>query len=236
MKIHYLQHIALETPGCILDWAAQRGHTLTRTAFFAQESLPDLQDFQWLIIMGGPMNIYEEQTYPWLKLEKAFIRAAVDAGKTVLGFCLGGQLAADALGGKVTRGAAPEIGWQSIHWNETADKDPLFAMFPKDCTVFQWHYDTFSALPPEATVLASSPACAHQVFVWGGRVFGFQFHLENTEEMLRGYIEAGAAEMVSGPTIQTPRQVLAYPEHIAQTNAWIAAFLTALERRTAASL
>lgn len=92
MHIHYLQHIALETPGCILNWAAVRGHVLSRTAFFAGESLPDVLDFDLLLIMGGPMNVHEEDAYPWLADEKAFIGKAIREGKAVLGICLGAQL------------------------------------------------------------------------------------------------------------------------------------------------
>ncbi|MFT8887974.1 MAG: type 1 glutamine amidotransferase [Ethanoligenens sp.] len=231
MHLHYLQHIPLETPGSILSWAEERGYLLSHTAFFNGEDLPSQQDFDWLIVMGGPMNIYEEQEHPWIALEKAFIRQAINTGKTVIGICLGSQLIADVIGGKVTRGALPEIGWTPVTWNETAKANPLFAGFPETSVVFEWHYDTFSTLPEEAVVLASSPACAHQAFVYRERVFGFQFHLENTPDMLRGYIAASGDEMVPGPYTQTPEQVMAHPARIAENNAWMAAFLTALENR-----
>lgn len=234
MHIHYLQHIALETPGCILGWAAETGCRVTRTAFFAGEPLPDPTAPDLLLVMGGPMNIYEEKTYPWLKGEKACIRAAAAAGKTVVGLCLGAQLIADALGGRVTRGKMPEIGWHTVRWNEHAAIDPLFAPLGRETVVFQWHYDTFSTLPPGARLLAGSAACPHQAFAVGEQIFGFQFHLENTREMLEGYIAAGADEMVPGPATQTPEQVRArYGDYIPQANEMARSFFTALAQRAA---
>lgn len=229
MHIHYLQHIALETPGYILDWAAAHAHTLSHTAFFSSEPLPDTLDFDLLIVMGGPMNIYEESFYPWLAAEKEFIKQAIRAGKVVLGICLGAQLVADVLGGKVTCGQWPEIGWLPIRWNDEACRNPLFAGFPVQATVFEWHYDTFSTLPNGAVSLASSVGCAQQAFAYGDRVFGFQFHLENTMEMLKGYIETGAAEMRAGRFTQTPDEVLAHVEHLKQNHHWLQLFLNALE-------
>lgn len=229
MRLHYLQHIELEHPGSILAWAREKGHTVTRTRFFRGETLPELHAFDWLVVMGGPMNIYEDETYPWLADEKKFIRAAIDGGKTLLGLCLGAQLIADAIGGKVTANSQPEIGWLPVRWKENAQEHPLFSFFPKESTVFQWHYDTFSVLPPDSEVLAASEACAHQAYIYKERVIGFQFHLENTPEMLNGYIEQAADEMISAAYVQTPQEVLAHPEHLARNNEWMAEFLTRLE-------
>lgn len=232
MRIHYLQHISLEHPGSILDWAAKKGHRLTHTRFYEGDSLPEPEEFDWLVIMGGPMNIYEEDGYPWLAAEKRLIRESIGAGKTVLGICLGSQLIADVIGGKVTANSYPEIGWLAVRWNEEAAKEPLFAGFPSESVVFHWHYDTFSMLPPEAKVLATSEACPHQAFILGDRVIGFQFHLENTAQLLQGYVEESGGELVKSAYVQTPEELLAHPEYVAQCNGWMAQFLDRLEERT----
>ncbi len=130
------------------------------------------------------MNVYEEAEYPWLAAEKAFIAAAIGAGKPVLGICLGAQLIAAVLGGTVSKGPQPEIGWYPVELTPAGRELPLFAGFPDRFTALHWHGDTFS-IPPGATHVASSAACANQAFAYdGGRVVGLQFHLEETRESL----------------------------------------------------
>ncbi|MFM9327668.1 type 1 glutamine amidotransferase [Paenibacillus mesotrionivorans] len=231
MRIHVLQHIELEHPGSIRDWARERGHPLAYTRFYLKESLPGTESFDLLLIMGGPMNIYEEERYPWLAAEKKLIRAAVEAGKGVLGICLGSQLIADALGGKVTANPLPEIGWFPVIWNEAAGADPLFAGFPRESVVFHWHYDTFSVLPPGAKLLAASAGCRQQAYVVGDRVVGLQFHLENTAELLRGYVEECGGELVRSDYVQTPEELLGHPEYAAFCQMWMELFLDRLEER-----
>jgi GMP synthase-like glutamine amidotransferase len=231
MRLHYLQHVPIEDPGVILDWAKERGHAVSHTRFYADGALPCQDDFDWLVVMGGPMNVYEEELYPWLAPEKEFLRAAVAAGKVVLGFCLGGQLIADAIGGAVTRNGQPEIGWFPIRWRQEALEQPLFSFFPPEPVVLQWHYDTFSRLPDGAVVLAGSPACTNQAFVYRERVFGFQFHMEITDEMVRAWTEGAREEMIPAATVQSPAEVTAHPEQVAANNRWLKRFLTLLEER-----
>ncbi|MDF2926235.1 MAG: Glutamine amidotransferase type 1 [Paenibacillaceae bacterium] len=231
MRLHYLQHIPLENPGSILAWAKERGHSLSHTFFFDGEPLPELQDFDWLVIMGGPMNIYEEERYPWLAAEKELIRQSIEAGKVLLGICLGSQLIADVIGGKVTTNKQPEIGWFPVYFHQEAREDPLFSVFPEEPVVFHWHYDTFSVLPEEAQVYAYSAACKHQAYVYRGRVFGFQFHLENTAELLQGYIAESGNELNKADYVQTAAELIAHPEYLVRNNEWMAAFLTRLEEK-----
>src|SRR5690606_14426699 len=127
--------------------------------------------------MGGPMNIYEQDIHPWLADEKRLIRAAIDAGKRVLGICLGAQLIADQLGGAVTANAEPELGWLPVQLSDSGRAFACFADFPAEFSAFHWHGDTY-ALPVDAQCLASTEGCAQQAFSWGnGRVVGRQFHL-----------------------------------------------------------
>jgi GMP synthase-like glutamine amidotransferase len=126
-----------------------------------------MDSFDFLAVMGGTMNIYEHDEHPWLIDEKRFIRQAIDAGKKVLGVCLGGQLIADVLGGPVTKNAFREIGWHCVQLTPQARELPLLeSSSTGELMVFQWHGDTF-AIPPGAVCLASSRGCANQAFrVW----------------------------------------------------------------------
>lgn len=230
MRLHYLQHVPFENPGSILEWAEKNNCTVTATQLYANEALPDQQAFDWLVIMGGPMNVYEEADHPWLAAEKAFIRASIDAGKVVIGLCLGGQLIAAVIGGQVTKNPHKEIGWFPVRLTAEARLSPLFSFFPEQPVVFQWHGDTFGGLPDSARPIATSAACRHQAFVYKKRVFAFQYHLENTPEIIKSLIEHCGAEMVPGPYVQTAAEILSHPEHIAQANVWMNLFLTSLEK------
>jgi GMP synthase-like glutamine amidotransferase len=230
LRLHYLQHVRSETPGSILTWAEERGHAVTRTLLYENEPLPGTDGFDWLIIMGGSMGVHDEAEHPWLLREKAFIRETIASGKVVLGICLGAQLIADAIGGKVTVNALPEIGWHRIRWTDGARSDPLFSFLPKECTVFQWHNDTFSVLPPGATLLASSAVCAHQAFVYRGKVFGFQFHLESTLEMVREMASGCEGRAEPNACVQSPGEMVTHPEHIAQNREWMSELLNRLEK------
>ena len=114
MNIHYLQHVPFEDLGSIKNWAKIRGHRVTATRFYRAEPLPFLDELDWLIIMGGPMNIYEEDKYPWLGHEKRFIEEVIKTDKVVLGICLGAQLIADVLGVRIYENIHKEIGWFPI--------------------------------------------------------------------------------------------------------------------------
>jgi GMP synthase-like glutamine amidotransferase len=197
VRIHYLQHVPYERVGWIEDWAASRGHEITGTLMYDEPSgagaLPAPEGLDFLVVMGGPMNIYEHDAYPWLVAEKRFIRACIDAGKLVLGICLGGQLLADSLGGVVTRAPLEEIGWLEVELNEAGRQLDLFAGFPERFTTLQWHGDTFS-IPLGAVHAAFSEATPHQAFCYDdARVVGLQFHLEETRETLGELVEVARA-------------------------------------------
>ena len=204
MKIHYLQHIDFETPDTILEWAKERGHSLNATRFFAGESLPDLQDIDLLVIMGGPMSVNDDGQYPWLADEKRFIREAVEKGRRVLGICLGAQLLASVLGAKVYANPQKEIGWFPVSLTPEGKQSRVFHGFEP---TFQWHGDTFD-LPQGATLLATSEACPNQAFQFGENAYGLQFHMEVSPRGVQGLIEYGKDELVSAPFIQTAGQML----------------------------
>jgi GMP synthase-like glutamine amidotransferase len=208
MKIHSLEHVPFEDLAYVGVWAENQGHKLSRTRFYAHDQLPGLANLDWLIVMGGPMNIYEEDRFPWLAQEKAFIGEAISQGKLVLGICLGAQLIADVLGGPVSRNEYKEIGWLPVSLSAAASNSPLFHDFPSEFIAFHWHGDTF-AIPPGALAIASSSGCVNQAFAYTNKVVGLQFHLESTLASVKKLLNNCGDELVPGPYIQTSAEILA---------------------------
>lgn len=207
MRVHYFQHVAFEGPASIERWTVSRGHTLTATKFYENDALPALETIDCLIIMGGPMNVYEEGLYPWLGLEKEFIRGAIEMDKAVLGICLGAQLIADALGAKVYRGEHKEIGWFPIHFTPAAQQAEIFDFVSEQMRVFHWHGDTWSH-PEQAVPLAWSEGCAHQAFLYKRCVVGLQFHLESTRESVQQLVQNCGDELIRDKYIQDADEIL----------------------------
>jgi len=207
MRILCIQHVRFEGPAAIADWAEQRGHEIKISHLYKGSGLPNQHDFDWLLVMGGPMGVHDERDYPWLKQEKAFLRQTVEAGKLVIGICLGAQLIAHVLGAKVYPGPEKEIGWFSIEFSDTAVALPIFDRISKRLDVFHWHGDTFD-LPSGALHLASSPGCANQAFLYDGRVLGLQFHMESTPASVRAIIDNCGDELVTAPFIQSEARML----------------------------
>lgn len=206
MRLHILQHVAFEGPGHIAEWAHKHEHALSSTHLYQGETLPAHDQYDRLVIMGGPMNIHEHNEYPWLEQEKTFIKGAVDQEKTVLGICLGAQLLADILGAEVSPGQEKEIGFFPIKLNETGKNIPLFAGFPECFEVLHWHGDTFS-IPDQALHFASSEACQNQAFLFNNRVLGLQFHFESTEASLQALLNNCEHELVPASYVQNRQQI-----------------------------
>ena len=181
-----LQHIACEPPAAYADELDARAipiETLELDRLLDPASLPDWRAYAAIIAMGGPMGAYEDELYPWLAPEKTLIGEAVGAGAPFWGVCLGAQLLAAALGARVAPGPAPEIGVLPVTLAPAARLDPVFAAAPPAFEALHWHGDTY-ALPPGATLLASSARYAQQAFVFR-RAYGIQFHLEVGPALLR---------------------------------------------------
>lgn len=206
MRIHYLQHVPFEDLGYIDQWASQRDHSISKTSLFLNEPMPDLSRLDCLMILGGPMGVYDTSDYPWLKKEKQFIERAMERKKSVLGICLGAQLIADVLGARVYKNRYSEIGWHAVSRTKTAEQSPLQHIFPKSFYAFHWHGDTFD-LPTGAVHLAESQACSHQAFSYGPRITGLQFHLESTQANIEKLIKHCGNELVPGPYIQNVNEI-----------------------------
>ncbi len=228
MNVHYFQHAAVEELGSIGPWLRARGHRVTATRFFAGEAPPELAQFDWLIVMGGPMNIREDSRYPWLARERRFIDKAIRADKKVLGVCLGAQLVADALDGKVYANAQKEIGWFPVRKTKEAARSRVFGPLPDEFEALHWHGDTFD-LSPGAIRLAASEACANQAFALGERVIGLQFHLEMTLPGARRLIEACSDELVDGPFVQSAAAMLSGEGRFERANQILAGILDRFE-------
>ncbi|MFW6351216.1 MAG: type 1 glutamine amidotransferase [Bacteroidota bacterium] len=217
-RIHYLQHVPFEGIGFIETWVRENDHILTSTKFYENEVLPALEDIDWLIVMGGPMSIDDEDQYPWLKEEKDFIRKAIDGGKVVIGICLGAQLIAHVLGAIVFPNDKKEIGWYPVDFWGKAGSLPPFENFPDAPTVLHWHGDTFE-IPEGALHLMKSDVCVNQAFLYGTTVLALQFHLEATPNTLEAMVENCRDELVPGEFIQTNQDILAGEKFCSQTNA-----------------
>ncbi len=221
MKAHFLQHVPFEGLGYIETWLKKMNYPITSTKLYKYAHLPKpeiekifprMDSFDLLIIMGGPMSVNDEQEFIWLQPEKKFIREAIQAGKKVLGICLGAQLIANALGAKVYPNKVKEIGWLPIQSNIESNiqnniETNIFPDTNQPIEVFHWHGETFD-LPDNAHLLARSDACAHQAFQIGKSVIGLQFHLETTPQSAADIVQHCADELTEGPYIQSQEQIL----------------------------
>lgn len=225
MRVHFFQHAPSEGLGRIEGWVQSRGHSLSGTHLYRGELPPPVDSLDFLIVMGGGMNIYQHRFHPWLVEEKRFLGEAIAAGKRVLGVCLGAQLIADVLGARVCQNPEIEIGWLPVRVNEAARKLPILKGFPADLVPLHWHGDTFE-LPPGAVHLAESDGCRNQAFLFGDRVVGLQFHLEAGPREVHGFVEDLHGE--SGPYVQKPEEILNAEPYATATQGALESLLDAL--------
>lgn len=175
-RLLVLQHISCEPPGVYEDELVERGGTVERVMVDQGEPLHQLDGFDGIIVMGGPMGAYEDDRLPWLCPEKDLIASAVRTGVPVWGVCLGAQLLAASLGAAVGPGPEPEVGMLPVYRAPAAEEDPVFRVLPERFLALQWHSDTFE-LPSEGVLLTRSDAYENQAFRVG-RAYGLQFHIE----------------------------------------------------------
>lgn len=149
-----------------------------------------------MIVMGGPMSANDGEKLPYIREELRLIEEALQRELPFLGICLGSQMLAKALGSRVFRGAQKEIGWYPLYLKESAEQDALLHGLPKQAPMFQWHGETFD-LPTGSELLASSELYANQGFRYGKNAYGFQFHPEMTEKMVRQWLEEGEQEIAA---------------------------------------
>lgn len=204
MRVHYFQHVSFEGLAAIEDWCNEREASLSVTRFFEDDFvLPETDDFDLLVVMGGPMSVNDDSQYSWLSKEKRFIRNCIEADKPILGICLGAQLIASAMGAKVYPNRVKEIGWFPV---KPMDSKTGIKLFPSTLEVFHWHGETFD-LPPGSLLLSSSADCLNQAFLLRDRVIGLQFHLEMNPEAIKKIVSNCQHELIAGGSIQTRDEI-----------------------------
>jgi len=218
MRVHVLQHVAFEDLGGIAPWLNARGAEIAVTRFFAGDPPPRSTNADWVIAMGGPMSVNDEEAFPWLRAEKEFIRRAIQDDKVVLGICLGAQIIASSMGATVYASAEREIGWHPVQAVRDGHPHSIGRALPSEFEAFHWHGETFD-LPAGATPLARSPACENQAFVLGSKVVGLQFHLETTPLAAASLCDHCPEDLRPGRWVQTRGEILGDRERFVRLHA-----------------
>ena len=186
-RVLIVQHVEEEGPGTLEDFLRNTRTEVQTIRLFTGDPLPDdIKDFDALVSMGGPMNVYEEGRYPFLREETEFLRRVIDANIPTLGICLGGQLIAKACYAPITKAPQEEVGWRSVSLTNAGAKDILFEGIPGALQVFQWHGDTFD-VPYGGKLLMTSGTCPNQAFRYRN-AYALQFHVEVTRGMLQDWL------------------------------------------------
>ncbi|MCL4476838.1 MAG: type 1 glutamine amidotransferase [Nitrospirae bacterium] len=196
MSVLILKNVSTEGPGTIEDFLREQGIPY-RIVELEKEAVPHPDEFDTLVMMGGPMSVNEEEIYPYIKRERELVKEFIAGGKRVFGVCLGAQIMAKALGAEVYVGPEKEIGWYEIELTEDGIRDPLMkklAVHPragdfwKRFRVFHWHGETFD-VPSGAVRLAKSALYPNQAFRYGNNAYAFQFHIEVKKEMIYEWLK-----------------------------------------------
>lgn len=226
MRIHSLQHVPYGHSTTIARWARQKKHALSTTLLYQDFELPDPDDFDLLIILGGPMSIFDEDRYPWLKAEKRFIISAIEKGKTILGICLGAQLMAAALGARVYKNPYTEIGWHPVSLTEEAENSRVFSRLPRTFTPFHWHEYSFE-IPIGCRRVAESEGCANQAFECQDRLIGIQFHIR--PPIIKRAISCFRKQMKTGKYVQNPKEILNGKANAKKLNTFMTLLMNGVE-------
>lgn len=231
LRIHALFHTNYADLSYIKQWADSHQYPITISRSYNSDMLPALAHFDWLIVMGGPMSIHDEDAHPWLIAEKHLINQAIAAGKTVIGICLGAQLVAHCLGAAVKPTGFKEIGWYPMQLTEFGQTHPLLQDLPKQpFTVFHWHGEGFDC-PKGAHSIAQTQAWANQGFIYqtakhkqlGTWILGLQCHFEVTQESLPKMVSNGHNAIENGcinhpNTVQSAETILALGQEYIELN------------------
>ena len=221
MSVLILKNIASEGPGTIGDFLARKNKPFL-IVDLSRDSIPPADEFDTLIMLGGPMSVNDETQYPYLTREMKLAERFMKSGKKVFGVCLGAQLMAKALGARVFPGAVKEIGWYDIELKEAGLKDPLMAHLAPDgksCKVFHWHGETFD-IPAGAERLAQSDLYPNQAFRYGEGAYAFQFHIEVGKEMIVDWLKDEPVDMA---TVRKETEAY-YPDYAVRAENFYTAF------------
>jgi GMP synthase (glutamine-hydrolysing) len=200
-------HASFETPGIIEKWARDRGYNFDGTPTYTGERLPDATEVDFLIVMGGPQSPMHMNDHPYLRDEIKLISAAIGRNVPVVGFCLGSQLIAEALGARTQKSPEKEVGIFAVQLNDAGQQDPILRSFPTEFEVLHWHHD-MPGIPDGAVLLARSAGCPHQAFRFGDRIYGFQFHMEPTKESIKPLLQNATDDLAPSKYTQAPEKIL----------------------------
>lgn len=195
MKILFVIHASFEKPGFIETWANQHGHPTQSVSPYKGEELPDVDGFDFIVVMGGPQSPLAIDEAPYLRDEINFIKQAIKKQKRILGVCLGAQLIGEALGAATERSPHREIGIYPIELLEAAKDDPMFKNFSAKFDVMHWHSD-MPGIPEGAVLLAKSEGCPRQVVRYSDRIYGLQCHFELTQELVGKMVSHCVSDLV----------------------------------------
>jgi len=214
MSVLIIKNIKSEGPGTIEDFLKEKGTAYSIIDLSdCKTEIPDMRNYSHLVVMGGPMAVYEMDDHSFLSYEAAMIRAFIKTGRPVLGICLGAQMIAYALGAKVYPGAVKETGWYEARITEEGMKDPAFSALSINggpfTEVFQWHGDTFD-LPQKAVRTAFSDKYENQSFRYGDNIHALQFHIEVTPEIIREWFKDEKGEDIDNMLKQSD---IIFPEY-----------------------
>lgn len=208
MRIHYIQHASFEPIGVIEEWAKARKFSLTGAHVYKGERLLTVEDFDMLIVMGGPQSPREIDQYPYLQDEIDLIKASILEEKIILGFCLGAQLIGEALGASTLKSPNKEVGIYPITLTKGGREDSLFEGFPNTFNVIHWHND-MPGLKEGMELLAYSEGCPHQAFRYGSKIYGLQFHMEITLQVAKDLLDYCPEDLRPDKYIQSPEVLMA---------------------------
>ena len=229
MKVHFIQQDSWVTPGEYLAWAERHGFAVGVTRCWLYERVPEAVDADLLVVLGGhqcPATTRDECDYFDAGREKALIRRYVEAGRMVVGVCLGAQLVGEALEAPYSHSPEREIGPVEVRLTPAGKADPFFAAFGDTFLAGEWHND-MPGLTEDCAILAESDGCPRQIVRYGRYVYGFQAHMEFTREIIAaGIEEAGESLAHGGRFVQTKEQLLAFD--YAPMNALLSSFLDAM--------
>jgi GMP synthase-like glutamine amidotransferase len=219
LRLAILSHSQPTRPDAVVDWAFDRGHAPDVRSIYAGEPLPALEDFDFLVVMGGPMSATDDDRYPWLLEETQLIEKSMAANKAVLGLCLGGQLIARACSTPVVKHEHWEVGWHKVRV-----EDPYVGK--GELVAFQWHQDTFR-LPSGATRIASNSVTREQGFRLSSKIVGLQFHPEAVHDWVKTCVEEDPYP--EGPYVQDRQEIVRGLIHQPAMNHWFRKLLQQME-------
>jgi GMP synthase (glutamine-hydrolysing) len=206
LKIQEILHAPFESLGVIRQWAQDNGHEITTTRSYLNEAMPDVADFDWLLLMGGPQSVTELDKYPCLQREIALVEAALSADKMIWGVCLGAQIIGQALGATCIKSPEREVGVFPVHLTDAGQSDPVFGFLPETVDVAHWHGDMVG-FSEDYAVLAKSEGCGRQIIRFKEKVYGLQCHFESKKEDIERFIKNCPQDLAPGRFVQS-RQAL----------------------------